>query len=110
MEGVAPILDRASDVREARSRISLCVTKAELVLVDLVQRDGERLVLDRGVHERADVVEEVSLVQVGVVVVDLTRALGGVDDELVLRVDAVEQVVDGGIDDAVVVSGQGETS
>ena len=86
------------------------MTKAELVLVDLVQRDRERLVLDGRVHERADVVEEVSLVQVGVVVVDLTRALRGVDDELVLRVDAVEQVVDGGIDDAVVVSGQGETS
>src|SRR6478609_3818844 len=82
-------------------RISLCVTQAELVLVDLVQRDRERLVLDRGVDERADVVEEVALVQIGVVVVDLTCALRRVDHELVLRVDAVEQVVDGGIDDAL---------
>src|SRR3546814_9187653 len=53
---------------------SLDVTQAELVLVDLVHRDGEGLVLDGGVHERAHGVEEVPLVQVGVVVVDLTRA------------------------------------
>src|SRR6478736_6079378 len=82
-------------------------TKAQLVLVDLVHRDGQRLVLDGRVDERADVVEEVALVQVGVVVVDLARALGREDHELVLRVDLLEQAVDGGLDDALVRSGHG---
>ena len=72
----------------------------ELVLVDLVERDRQRLVVDRRVDERADVVEEAALVQVGVVVVDLAGALGREDHELVLRVDLREQVVDGRIDDA----------
>src|SRR5690606_18175533 len=74
----------------------------ELVLVDLVERHRERLVVDRRVDERADVVEERALVQVGVVVVDLTRALGGEDDELVLGVDLRQQLVDGRVDDALV--------
>ena len=106
------MMDRTADIsRRCGHRTSLGVTEAELVLVDLVQSDGQRLVLDGRVDQRADVVEQVALVEVGVVVVDLARALGGVDHELVLRVDAVEQVVDGGIDDAlVVVSGHDETS
>src|SRR5690606_6338740 len=79
----------------------------ELVLVDLVQRDRERLVVDRRVDERADVVEERALVQVGVVVVDLARALRGEDDELVLRVDLRQQFVDGRVDDALVVGHSG---
>ncbi|MBG9885040.1 hypothetical protein ABE10_00250, partial [Bacillus toyonensis] len=89
------------------SRRLLGVADAELVLVDLVQCDRERLVLDRGVHERADVVEEVALVQVRVVVVDLARSLRGVDDQFILGLDALEQVVDGRIDDALVASGHG---
>jgi hypothetical protein len=43
----------------------------ELVLVDLVQGDRERLVVDGRVDQRADVVEQAALVEVGVVVVDL---------------------------------------
>src|SRR3954468_10498093 len=41
----------------------LGATKAHLVLVDLVERDGERLVLDGRVDERPHVVEQVALVQ-----------------------------------------------
>ena len=84
----------------------LCVAQTQLVLVDLVQSDRERLVLDVRIDERPDVVEQVALVEVRVVVVDLTRALGCVDDELVLRLDLLEQRVDGGIDDSLVRSGQ----
>ena len=76
------------------------MAQAQLVFVDLVQSDREGLVLDGRVDERTHVVEEVPFVQVRVVVVDLTRALGREDDELVLRVDLREQVVDGRIDDA----------
>src|SRR6478736_7550518 len=53
-----------------RHRSLLDVAQAQLVFVDLVHRDGQRLVFDSGVDERADVVEEVALVQVGVIVVD----------------------------------------
>src|SRR5690606_27908287 len=59
--------------------------------------------------QRAHVVEQVALVQVRVVVVDLTRPLGCVDDELVLRVDLLEKAVDGGLDDALVGSGHGRS-
>src|SRR3954469_10686045 len=77
----------------------------ELVLVDLAQCDREGLVVDGGVDERSDVVEQRSLVQVGVVVVDLTRTLARENHELVLRVDAREQVVDRRVDDAGVLVG-----
>src|SRR6185312_7991871 len=56
----------------------------ELVFVDLVHGDRQRLVIDRRVDERADVVEEATLVKIGVVVVDLTCALGREDHQGVL--------------------------
>src|SRR3954469_16502723 len=72
----------------------------ELVLVDLAERHGERLVVDRRVDERPDVVEQAALVQVGVVVVDLAGTLGREKEERVLGVHLAEQVVDGRVDDA----------
>src|SRR3954470_4121217 len=67
--------------------------------VDLTQRDRHRLLVDLGLDERADVVEQ-ALLQLGVVGVDLTGALGGVDDERVLRVGGGQEVVDRRVGDA----------
>src|SRR4051794_15331623 len=60
--------------------------------VDLAQGDGERLLVDVGLHERADVLEQ-TLTELAVVGVDLARALRRVDDERVLRVGRREQLV-----------------
>src|SRR5690554_4029226 len=73
----------------------------QFVFVDLVQRNRERLVIDGGIDERADIVEEASLVQVCVVVVDLAGTLGREDDQRVLGVDLREQLVDGRVNDAL---------
>ena len=58
---------------------------AEQALVDLAERDGQRLLVDVGLDERADVLQQ-ALAELGVVGVDLASALGGVDDEAVLGV------------------------
>src|SRR5690606_39465031 len=68
--------------------------------VDLAQRDRQRLLLVTRLDERADVLEQ-ALVELGVVGVDLTRALCGVDDERVLRVSLLEQLVDRRVGDAL---------
>src|SRR6478752_3498075 len=67
--------------------------------VDLAHGDRERLLLRTGVDQRADVLEQ-ALVELRVVGVDLTRALGRVQDERVLGVGALEQTVDGRVGDA----------
>src|SRR6478735_9924026 len=62
--GVQTSMPTAGDIRPpavARGHASLSVAQAQLVLVDLVKGDGEGLVLDGRVDERADVVEEVAL-------------------------------------------------
>src|SRR3954454_14868299 len=76
------------------------VLAGQQVVVDLAQRDRERLLLDVGVHERADVLQE-SFAELGVVGVDLPGALGAVEDQLVLAVRLGEQVVDGGVGDTL---------
>ncbi len=48
-------------------------------------RDRQRLLVHVGLDQRADVLEQ-ALAELGVVGVDLARALGGVDDQAVLRV------------------------
>src|SRR5689334_24783603 len=68
------------------------------------------LVVDRRLDERADVVEQAALVQVGVVVVDLARALRREDHEAVLRVDLREELVDGRVDDALAARSEEHTS
>src|SRR6185312_2772438 len=73
-------------------------------LVDLAQGDGERLLVELGVDQRADVLEE-ALVQLRVVGVDLAGPLGGVDDQGVLRIRGGQQFVDRRVDDAFKVRG-----
>src|SRR5690606_5438074 len=73
--------------------------QVQLALVDLVQRDGQRLVGRLALHERADVLQQ-ALGELGVVGVDLARALGGVDHQGVLGVGPLQQAVDGGVGDA----------
>src|SRR5699024_10557031 len=70
----------------------------EQVLVDLAQRDRERLLLVLDVHERADELQQ-ALGELRVVRVDLASALGGVQHQGVLRVDGLEQTVDRGVRD-----------
>src|SRR6478735_2002763 len=65
----------------------------EQVVVDLAQGDRERLLLDMGVHERADVLEQ-ALTELRVVGVDLPGALGAEENQLVLAVGLGQQVVD----------------
>ena len=71
----------------------------EQVFVDLAHRDRQRLLLQAGLDQRADIFED-AVAELVVVVVDLARALGGVDDQRVLAGRAVEQLVDGRIGDA----------
>src|SRR5512139_167982 len=68
--------------------------------VDLPHGDGQRLLVDVGLDQRTDVLEQ-ALAQLGVVGVDLTRALRGVDDQAVLRVGRREQLVDRRVGDAL---------
>src|ERR1700712_3861531 len=79
----------------------------ELVFVDLVQGDRQGLVVDAGVHQGAAVVEQAAFVEVSVVVVDLAGALRGEDHERVLGVDLRQQFVDGRVDDAEGLCGEG---
>src|SRR3954466_13826182 len=69
------------------------------VAVDLAQGDRERLLLRGGLDERAYVLEQ-ALTELAVVGVDLTRPLRGDDHQRVLRLGAVEQLVDGRVGDA----------
>ena len=72
----------------------------EQSLADLTQRDGQRLLLDPGLDQRADVLQQ-ALAELGVVGVDLPRPLGRHDDQAVLAVYDLEQVVDGRVGDAL---------
>ena len=53
-----------------------------------------------GLDQRADVLQQ-ALAELGVVVVDLTGALGRVDHQRVLRAHLAEQIVDGRVGDAL---------
>src|SRR5687768_7672611 len=70
------------------------------VLVDLAERDRQRLLLHVSVHERADVLQQ-PLAELRVVGVDLPRALGGVEDQAVLGVGLGQELVDGRVGDAL---------
>src|SRR3954451_5825559 len=76
------------------------VLAGQQVVVDLAERDRERLLLDVGVDEGADLLEQ-PLAELGVVGIDLPGALGAVEDQLVLAVGLGEQVVDGGVGDTL---------
>src|SRR3954463_6736448 len=72
----------------------------EQALVDLAQRDRERLLLGGGVDQRADVLEQ-TLGELAVVGVDLPRALGGENHQAILAAGALEQLVDRRVGDAL---------
>src|SRR6478752_7456237 len=76
------------------------VLARQQVVVDLAERDRQRLLLDVRVDERADVLQE-ALAELGVVGVDLAGTLGAVEHQLVLAVGLGEQVVDRGVGDAL---------
>src|SRR5215475_10858700 len=69
-------------------------------LLDLTERDGQRLLLAPRLHQRPDVLEQ-ALAELRVVGVDLPCALGGHDDQPVLAVHDVKEFVDRRVDDAV---------
>src|SRR4051812_32844056 len=75
-------------------------------LVDLAERDRQRLLLRRGVHQGADVLQQ-ALGELAVVGVDLAGTLGGEDDQAVLVAGALEQLVDRRVGDAL--GGRGDS-
>src|SRR3954463_16559632 len=87
-----------------RSDLRFELLERQRVLVDLAQCHRQRLLLHVGRDERADVLEQ-TLAELGVVGVDLPRALGGVDDERVLALDLVEELVDRRVGDALGIGG-----
>src|SRR5450759_1678362 len=74
--------------------------RGQQTLVDLAQRDRHRLLVDLGLHERTDILQQ-ALGELGVVRVDLTSAFGRVDDQGVLGVRHLQQVVDWRVGDAL---------
>src|SRR5450755_1916816 len=66
----------------------------EQPLPDLAQRDGQRLLLDPGLDQRAYILEQ-TLAELGVVGVDLPRPLRRHDDQAVLAVYDLEQIING---------------
>src|SRR5258707_10974324 len=72
----------------------------EQSLADLAQRDRKGLLLDARLHERADVLKQ-ALAELGVVGVDLPRALGRHDNQAVLAVHDLKQIVNRRVDDAL---------
>src|SRR5215813_2161205 len=74
--------------------------RGQQAAVDLAQRDRERLLLRRGLHQRADVLQQ-ALAELAVVGVDLAGTLGGEDHQRVLGLGLVQQLVDGWVGDAL---------
>src|SRR6266516_151431 len=73
---------------------------AEHALLDLAERDGQRLLLAARLHKRPDVLKQ-ALSELRVVGVDLSCALRGHDHQPVLAVHDVKEFVDRRVDDAV---------
>src|SRR6516225_4408362 len=69
-------------------------------LLDLTERDRQRLLLAARLHQRPDVLKQ-ALAELRVVGVDLPCALRGHDDQPVLAVHDVKEFVDRRVDDAV---------
>src|SRR3954453_20866164 len=82
-----------------RSDLRFELLERQRVLVDLTQGHRQRLLLDVGRDERADVLEQ-TLAELRVVGVDLAGPLRGVDDQRVLALDLVEELVDRRVGDA----------
>src|ERR1700685_1901835 len=71
----------------------------EQPLLDLTERDGQRLLLAAGLDQRADKLQQ-PLAELGVIRVDLPCALRGHDHQPVLAVHDLEKLVDRRVDDA----------
>src|SRR3954470_24466843 len=84
--------------------ISPAVAVLDLAGGDLLE-GGLEGVLRLGVHHRGRILVEGPLTEVVVVRVDLTRALGSDDHARVVRVDAVQQLVQAGLDHSCAPSG-----
>src|SRR4026207_1838099 len=82
------------------SRPALDDLDVEHVLLDLAERDGQRLLLAAGLHQRPDVLEQ-ALSERRVGGVDLPCALRGHDHQPVLAVHDAKELVDRRVDDAV---------
>src|SRR5260370_28427742 len=72
----------------------------EQPLLDLTERDGQRLLLTARLDQRADVLQQ-PLAELGVIRVDLPGALRGHDHQPVLAVHDLEKLVDRRVDDAL---------
>src|SRR6204780_4833269 len=72
----------------------------EQPLLDLTERDGQRLLLAAGLDQRADILQQ-PLAELGVIRVDLPCAFCGHDPQPVLAVHDLEKLVDRRVDDAV---------
>src|SRR5271154_249060 len=72
----------------------------EQPLLDLTERDGQRLLLAAGLDQRADILQQ-PLAELGGIRVDLPCALRGHDHQPVLAVHDLEKLVDRRVDDAV---------
>ena len=87
----------ASATRRAAVRVPpRSASRAEQALVDLAQRDRQRLLLHVGLDQRADVLQQ-ALAELGVVRVDLPRPLGRHDDQAVLGVHPSSRSSIGGL-------------
>src|SRR5712664_2317675 len=69
-------------------------------LLDLTERDGQRLLLATRLHQRPDVLEQ-ALTELRVIGIDLSCALRGHDHQPVLAVHDAKKLVDRRVDDAV---------
>src|SRR5260221_8544252 len=100
MPAPTPRTTRIGTCQDAAVRPSgLRLLRAHESLAYLAQGDRERLLLNAGLHQRADVLEQ-ALAELGVVGVDLPGPLRRHDDEAVLAVHHIEQIIDGRVDDA----------
>src|SRR5579862_3173799 len=72
----------------------------EQPLLDLPQRDRQRLLLAARLHQRTDVLKQ-ALTELRVIGVDLPCALRGHDHQPVLAVHDIQKLVDRRVDDAV---------
>src|SRR5580704_19725769 len=76
------------------------VRGGQQALPDLAERDGQRLLLDPGLDQRAHVLQQ-ALAELSVVGVDLPRPLRRHDHQAVLAVDDLEQIINGRVGDAL---------
>src|SRR6478736_4564225 len=83
MPPATPTMIRLCSVVTRRGPRLLALGVLEQVFVDFTERDRQRLLLQAGLDQWADILED-AVAQLVVVVVDLARPLGGVDHQRIL--------------------------